>query len=63
MAKAKESIKLKSISLSLGGYEYRVLELVNRVEPNIGSILSMRQVDDLIKEANKVGSTLTVKIS
>lgn len=62
MAKAKESIKLKETALSLGGFEYKVLELVNRQAPHIGAVLTDRQVSELIMEARKIGSTLTVKI-
>ena len=62
MAKAKESIKLKSIALSSGQYEYKVLELVNRLEPGIGYVLTHKQMNDLILEANRIGSTLTIKV-
>lgn len=62
MPKAKEVIKLKSLELSLGGYEYKVLELMNRQAPRIGAILTDKQVHDLLLEANKIGSTLTIKI-
>jgi hypothetical protein len=63
MAKAKESIKLKETALSLGGFEYKVLELINRQEPHVGDVLSDYQVSQLIMEARKNGSTLTVKIT
>lgn len=62
MAKAKESIKLKSIALSNGTHEYEVLELSNRVEPRIGEILSEKQVIDLCMEANRPFNNLSVKI-
>ena len=58
----KQSVKLKSVALANGSYEYNVLELINRLEPRIGTVLTERQALDLGVEANKIGSKLTVKI-
>jgi hypothetical protein len=63
MAKA-ETIKLKSVALSNGKYEYKVIEVVNRVDPKIGETLTELEVHDLCMEAKRPYSALSnVKIT
>jgi hypothetical protein len=57
MAKS-ETIKLKTIALSNGSYEYKVLEVINRTEPNIGAILNQEDADELCMEAKRPYSNL-----
>jgi hypothetical protein len=56
---AKEIIKLKQ---HRGGI-YTVVALENRIEPKIGDTLVARNVEELLIEANRIHSKLTLKIS
>lgn len=60
MAKAAQTIYLKYHKRT---DTYKVDKLVNRMIPTIGDALSPDDVADLISESNKIGSTLTVKVS
>jgi hypothetical protein len=55
---SKEIVELKKMNRS-----YKVVKLTNRIIPEVGSYLDNPEVEDLIAEANRLTSTLTVKIS
>jgi hypothetical protein len=54
----KQVIELKK----LDGF-YKVKSLVNRLEPEVGTILEDAEAQDLVAEANRLSSVLTVKVS
>ena len=60
MPKAREEIVLRYHSQT---DTYKVVKLVNRMNPNIGTILDAAQVSDLLIEANRLSSTLNIKIN
>lgn len=60
MAIAKEVIELKSYS---NGSSFEVMKLVNRTSPEIGTFILKKDVEDLIMEAKRPYTNLSVKIS
>ena len=55
---SKEIIEFKKMH---GAYE--VKRLTNRLEPEVGTFLAEREVEQYIMQANRLSSKLTVKIS
>ncbi len=60
--KTKRTINLKNSNAALEN-TYIVASLTNTMTPEVGSVLSGKQVQALIDEASRVSSNLTVNIS
>lgn len=54
----KQSVKIKKHD----GY-YQVAALTNRMEPEVGAVLEEKDVRDLLLEANRIGSKLSIHIT
>lgn len=54
----KQTVKIKKHD----GY-YKVVSLMNRMEPVVGTVLEDKEVRDLLIEANRIGSKLDIHIT
>jgi hypothetical protein len=60
---AKIKVTLQEIRRSFKGQQYRVVSLVNTLEPRVGSIITQQQASELIADATAGRLEVNVKAS